>query len=77
MNPKIADFGMARNFRVDQTEDKTGRVVGTLLVFTILLIYCLMNPFCCFSMTLTVLFVYLQWLYASRIYDAWPILYQV
>ncbi|CAF1920909.1 BnaC02g40010D [Brassica napus] len=29
MNPKIADFGMARNFRVDQTEDKTGRVVGT------------------------------------------------
>ncbi|KAJ0264792.1 putative cysteine-rich receptor-like protein kinase 31 [Hirschfeldia incana] len=29
MNPKIADFGMARNFRVDQTEDMTGRVVGT------------------------------------------------
>lgn len=29
MNPKIADFGMARNFRVDQTEDQTGRVVGT------------------------------------------------
>ncbi|KAL1194183.1 putative cysteine-rich receptor-like protein kinase 31 [Cardamine amara subsp. amara] len=29
MNPKIADFGMARNFRVDQTEDKTRRVVGT------------------------------------------------
>ncbi|CAN7116543.1 unnamed protein product [Brassica rapa subsp. narinosa] len=29
MNPKIADFGMARNFRVDQTEDTTGRVVGT------------------------------------------------
>ncbi|KAL1194181.1 putative cysteine-rich receptor-like protein kinase 31 [Cardamine amara subsp. amara] len=29
MNPKIADFGMARNFRVDQTEDNTGRVVGT------------------------------------------------
>jgi len=30
MNPKIADFGMARNFRVDQTEDNTRRVVGTL-----------------------------------------------
>jgi len=30
MNPKIADFGMARNFRMDQTEDNTGRVVGTL-----------------------------------------------
>ncbi|CAF2149318.1 unnamed protein product [Brassica napus] len=29
MNPKIADFGMARNFRMDQTEDNTGRVVGT------------------------------------------------
>ncbi|ESQ38351.1 hypothetical protein EUTSA_v10028499mg [Eutrema salsugineum] len=29
MNPKIADFGMARNFRVDQTEDTTRRVVGT------------------------------------------------
>ncbi|KFK21912.1 hypothetical protein AALP_AAs54743U000100, partial [Arabis alpina] len=29
MNPKIADFGMARNFRVDQTEDMTRRVVGT------------------------------------------------
>ncbi|WZZ25435.1 hypothetical protein YC2023_008836 [Brassica napus] len=29
MNPKIADFGMARNFRIDQTEDNTGRVVGT------------------------------------------------
>ncbi|CAN6860095.1 unnamed protein product [Brassica oleracea] len=29
INPKIADFGMARNFRVDQTEDMTGRVVGT------------------------------------------------
>ncbi|XP_019089322.1 PREDICTED: putative cysteine-rich receptor-like protein kinase 16 isoform X1 [Camelina sativa] len=29
MNPKIADFGMARNFRVDQTEDNTIRVVGT------------------------------------------------
>ncbi|CAA7018257.1 unnamed protein product [Microthlaspi erraticum] len=29
MNPKISDFGMARNFRVDQTEDMTRRVVGT------------------------------------------------
>ncbi|CAF2070922.1 unnamed protein product [Brassica oleracea] len=29
MNPKISDFGMARNFRVDQTEANTGRVVGT------------------------------------------------
>ncbi|XP_010445177.2 PREDICTED: cysteine-rich receptor-like protein kinase 21 [Camelina sativa] len=29
MNPKIADFGMARNFRVNQTEANTGRVVGT------------------------------------------------
>ncbi|CAH8272973.1 unnamed protein product [Arabidopsis lyrata] len=29
MNPKIADFGIARNFSVDQTEDNTGRVVGT------------------------------------------------
>ncbi|EFH48848.1 kinase family protein [Arabidopsis lyrata subsp. lyrata] len=29
MNPKIADFGMARNFRDHQTEDSTGRVVGT------------------------------------------------
>ncbi|CAL9226567.1 unnamed protein product [Arabidopsis halleri] len=29
MNPKIVDFGVARNFRVDQTEATTGRVVGT------------------------------------------------
>ncbi|ESQ38355.1 hypothetical protein EUTSA_v10028545mg [Eutrema salsugineum] len=29
MNPKIADFGMARNFRDHQTEANTGRVVGT------------------------------------------------
>ncbi|CAN6921170.1 unnamed protein product [Brassica oleracea] len=29
MNPKIADFGMARNFKMDQTEDNTRRVVGT------------------------------------------------
>ncbi|KAF2582749.1 hypothetical protein F2Q68_00002312 [Brassica cretica] len=28
VSPRI-DFGMARNFRVDQTEDTTGRVVGT------------------------------------------------
>ena len=30
MNPKIADFGMARSVRVNQTEANTGRVVGTL-----------------------------------------------
>ncbi|KAM1008779.1 hypothetical protein ACFX2J_005149 [Malus domestica] len=29
MNPKIADFGMARIFRVDQTQGNTRRVVGT------------------------------------------------
>ncbi|CAN7119110.1 unnamed protein product [Brassica rapa subsp. narinosa] len=29
MNPKIADFGMARSVRVNQTEANTGRVVGT------------------------------------------------
>lgn len=29
MNPKISDFGLARRFGGDQTEDKTGRVVGT------------------------------------------------
>ncbi|ANM66146.1 putative cysteine-rich receptor-like protein kinase 24 RLK-Pelle-DLSV family [Arabidopsis thaliana] len=30
MNPKIVDFGVARNFRVDQTEATTARVVGTI-----------------------------------------------
>ncbi|XP_057421884.1 cysteine-rich receptor-like protein kinase 26 [Lotus japonicus] len=29
MNPKIADFGMARLFAVDQTQGNTSRVVGT------------------------------------------------
>ncbi|EOA15466.1 hypothetical protein CARUB_v10004324mg [Capsella rubella] len=29
MNPKVADFGMARIFEMDQTEDNTRRIVGT------------------------------------------------
>jgi len=29
MNPKIADFGLARLFVVDQTHEDTQRVVGT------------------------------------------------
>ncbi|XP_045791327.1 cysteine-rich receptor-like protein kinase 29 isoform X1 [Trifolium pratense] len=29
MNPKIADFGMARLFDVDQTQENTDRIVGT------------------------------------------------
>ncbi|KAG7552777.1 Gnk2-homologous domain [Arabidopsis thaliana x Arabidopsis arenosa] len=29
MNPKIADFGMARIYRIDQTHDNTNRIVGT------------------------------------------------
>nr|XP_034892322.1 putative receptor-like protein kinase At4g00960 [Populus alba] len=29
MNPKIADFGMARMFVMDQAQDSTSRVVGT------------------------------------------------
>ena len=30
MNPKIADFGMARLFEVDQSEGNTSRIAGTL-----------------------------------------------
>lgn len=29
MNPKIADFGMARLFQMDQTQGDTSRIVGT------------------------------------------------
>lgn len=29
MNAKIADFGMARIFTVDQSEEKTSRIAGT------------------------------------------------
>ena len=29
MNPKISDFGLARTFGGDQTEDMTSRVMGT------------------------------------------------
>lgn len=29
MHPKIADFGMARLFLVDQTQGNTSRIVGT------------------------------------------------
>ena len=29
MNPKIADFGMARLFEVDETQGNTSRIVGT------------------------------------------------
>ena len=29
MNPKIADFGMARLFNLDETQGSTDRIVGT------------------------------------------------
>lgn len=29
MNPKISDFGLAKTFRGDQTQVKTGRIIGT------------------------------------------------
>lgn len=29
MNPKISDFGMAKLFQQDQTQEDTGRIVGT------------------------------------------------
>ncbi|XP_065620687.1 cysteine-rich receptor-like protein kinase 25 isoform X2 [Quercus suber] len=29
MNPKVSDFGMARIFEIDQTQDNTGKIVGT------------------------------------------------
>ncbi|GMN67171.1 hypothetical protein TIFTF001_036234 [Ficus carica] len=29
MSPKISDFGLARTFKGDQTEEQTGRVIGT------------------------------------------------
>lgn len=29
MNPKIADFGMARLFTMDETQGNTSRIVGT------------------------------------------------
>lgn len=29
MNPKIADFGMARLFALDETQGSTSRIVGT------------------------------------------------
>jgi len=30
MNAKISDFGMAKLFQMDQTQDATSRIVGTL-----------------------------------------------
>ena len=29
MNPKIADFGMAKLFEIDETQGNTSRIVGT------------------------------------------------
>ncbi|WVZ66186.1 hypothetical protein U9M48_015446 [Paspalum notatum var. saurae] len=36
MNPKISDFGLARIFERDQTQGVTGRIVGTLSVYSCL-----------------------------------------
>ena len=30
LNPKISDFGMAKNFGVDQTQGNTSKIAGTL-----------------------------------------------
>ena len=30
MNPKISDFGLAKNFAVNQKQDQTSRLAGTL-----------------------------------------------
>lgn len=32
MNPKISDFGLAKNFAVNQKQDQTSRLAGTLYV---------------------------------------------
>ncbi|XP_027154842.1 cysteine-rich receptor-like protein kinase 10 [Coffea eugenioides] len=39
MNPKIADFGLARLFEVDQTEGNASKISGTLKVLTLMFGY--------------------------------------